>query len=84
MREGLLYDMLGRYRREDARERTVHAMQQRYHVDIGQAERVEATVCNFLEQTHATWRLEEPLAHLALQWAARAPEFRGIAPDAPA
>src|SRR5256885_12650464 len=43
MREGLLYDMLGRYRREDARERSVRAMQQRYHVDIEQAERVEST-----------------------------------------
>src|SRR5881227_3797716 len=51
MREGLLYDMLGRYRREDARERTVHAMEQRYHVDLEQAGRVEATVENFLEQT---------------------------------
>ena len=51
MREGLLYDMLGRFKREDARERTVRAMQQRYHVDIAQAERVEATARNFLEQT---------------------------------
>jgi exopolyphosphatase/guanosine-5'-triphosphate,3'-diphosphate pyrophosphatase len=75
MREGLLYDMLGRYRREDARERTVRAMQQRYHVDIEQAERVEATVRNFLEQTRATWHLEEPLAHLALKWAARLHEI---------
>src|SRR5258708_39181919 len=75
MREGLLYDMLGRYRREDARERTVRAMQQRYHVDIEQAERVEATVRNFLEQTRATWHLDEPLAHLALKWAARLHEI---------
>src|SRR5256885_9470472 len=75
MREGLLYDMLGRYRREDARERTVRGMQQRYHVDIEQAERVESTACNFLEQTRATWHLEEPLAHLALQWAARLHEI---------
>ena len=71
MREGLLYDMLGRYRREDARERSVRAMQQRYHVDIEQAERIEATVRNFLEQTRDTWKLDEPLAHLALKWAAR-------------
>jgi exopolyphosphatase / guanosine-5'-triphosphate,3'-diphosphate pyrophosphatase len=71
MREGLLYDMLGRFRREDARERSVRAMQQRYHVDTAQAERVEATVRNFLEQTRETWKLEEPLAHLALKWAAR-------------
>jgi exopolyphosphatase/guanosine-5'-triphosphate,3'-diphosphate pyrophosphatase len=75
MREGLLYDMLGRYRREDARELTVRAMQQRYHVDIAQAERVEATVRNFLEQTRAPWKLEEPLAHLALKWAARLHEI---------
>ena len=75
MREGLLYDMLGRYRREDARERTVRAMQQRYHVDIAQAERVEATARNFLEQTRETWKLEEPLAHLALKWAARLHEI---------
>ena len=75
MREGLLYDMLGRFRREDARERTVRAMQQRYHVDVEQAERVEATVLDFLEQTRETWRLEEPLAHLALKWAARLHEI---------
>lgn len=75
MREGLLYDMLGRYRREDARERTVRAMQQRYHVDTAQAERVEATVGNFLEQVRETWKLEDPLAHLALKWAARLHEI---------
>jgi exopolyphosphatase/guanosine-5'-triphosphate,3'-diphosphate pyrophosphatase len=75
MREGLLYDMLGRYRREDARERTVRAMQQRYHVDVAQAERVEATMRDFLEQTRESWKLEEPLAHLALKWAARLHEI---------
>ena len=67
MREGLLYDMLGRFHREDARERTVRAMQQRYHVDVEQAERVEATARNFLEQTRETWKLEEPLAHVCAE-----------------
>jgi exopolyphosphatase/guanosine-5'-triphosphate,3'-diphosphate pyrophosphatase len=71
MREGLLYDMLGRFTDEDARERTVRAMQQRYHVDLAQAERVEATALEFLEQVRHAWRLEDPLADLALQWAAR-------------
>jgi exopolyphosphatase/guanosine-5'-triphosphate,3'-diphosphate pyrophosphatase len=75
MREGLLYDMLGRYRREDARERTVRAMQQRYHVDVAQAERIEATAGNFLEQAREAWKLEEPLAHLALKWAAQLHEI---------
>ena len=75
MREGLLYDMLGRYKHEDARGRTVRAMQQRYHVDMAQAERVEATVRNFLEQTRAAWKLEDQLAYLALKWAARLHEI---------
>jgi exopolyphosphatase/guanosine-5'-triphosphate,3'-diphosphate pyrophosphatase len=49
MREGLLYDMVGRYMHEDARERTVRSMQQRYHVDLGQAQRVEQTAVALLE-----------------------------------
>ena len=75
MREGLLYDMLGRFRHEDARDRTVRAMQQRYHVDGGQAERVEASVLKFLWQTREPWRLEEPLAEKSLKWAARLHEI---------
>ncbi len=69
MREGLLYDMVGRFTDEDARDRTTRAMQQRYHVDFAQAERVEASVLNFLEQTRETWRLSEPLAAQSLKWA---------------
>jgi len=75
MREGLLYDMLGRFTDEDARERTVRAMQQRYHVDLAQAERVEATALAFLAQVRHAWRLDDPLADLALQWAARLHEI---------
>ncbi len=75
MREGLLYDMLGRFRHEDARDRTVRAMQQRYHVDASQAERVEVTVLKFLWQTREVWRLEEPLAEKSLKWASRLHEI---------
>src|SRR5580693_6623255 len=75
MREGLLYDMLGRFRHEDARDRTVRGMQQRYHVDASQAERVEATLLKFLGQTRGTWRLGEPLAEKSLKWASRLHEI---------
>ena len=75
MREGLLYDMVGRFTDEDARERTVRAMQHRYHVDLAQAERIEATVLDFLRRTRAAWRLDAPLADLALKWAARLHEI---------
>jgi exopolyphosphatase/guanosine-5'-triphosphate,3'-diphosphate pyrophosphatase len=75
MREGLLYDMIGRYTDEDARERTVRSMQQRYHVDAGQAQRVEDTAVGFLAQVRRAWGLEDPLAELALRWAARLHEI---------
>ncbi len=75
MREGLLYDLVGRFTDEDARERTVRAMQRRYHVDLAQAERVELTVLEFLRQTSTAWRLDDPLGALALKWGARLHEI---------
>jgi exopolyphosphatase/guanosine-5'-triphosphate,3'-diphosphate pyrophosphatase len=71
MREGLLYDLMGRFTDEDARVRSVRAMEQRYHVDGLQADRVEATVVGLLEQVESEWGLEDPLAELVLRWAAR-------------
>lgn len=76
LRDGLLYDMVGRFTGEgDARERTVASMQQRYHVDTAQAARVEATAVNFLGQVRADWELDDPLAEQALRWAARLHEI---------
>jgi exopolyphosphatase/guanosine-5'-triphosphate,3'-diphosphate pyrophosphatase len=75
MREGLLYDLLGRYTDEDARERTVRSMQERYHVDSVQAERVEATVADFLSQVEDPWSLADPAIEQILRWAARLHEI---------
>ena len=71
MREGLLYDLMGRFTNEDARVRSVRAMEKRYHVDSLQASRVEATAVMLLKQVEADWALEDPLAELVLRWAAR-------------
>ncbi len=75
MREGLLYDMIGRGTNEDARERTVRSMQQRYHVDLAQAQRVEDTATNLLDFVRTAWGLDDPLAELSLRWAARLHEI---------
>jgi exopolyphosphatase/guanosine-5'-triphosphate,3'-diphosphate pyrophosphatase len=75
LRDGLLYDMVGRLTRSDARERTVGSMQRRYHVDLEQAERVEATALQFLSQVKMPWNLSDPLAELSLKWAARLHEI---------
>src|SRR5690606_10724511 len=71
LREGLLYDMLGRMHDEDARERTIHAMQRRYHVDEEQAARVEATVEFLLTQVQQRWGLEDGRYRRLLKWSAQ-------------
>ena len=71
LREGLLYDMLGRLQDEDARERSIRAMQRRYHVDLEQAARVEATAGVLLEQVARGWQLIEQRYRQLLAWAAR-------------
>jgi exopolyphosphatase/guanosine-5'-triphosphate,3'-diphosphate pyrophosphatase len=40
LRQGVLYDLMGRVQHRDMRELTVKAFMRRYHVDAGQAERV--------------------------------------------
>ena len=51
LREGLLYDLLGRINNYDIRDRTVAAMATRYHVDVEHAGRVKATALMLWEQT---------------------------------
>ncbi len=76
LREGLLYDMLGRLRPEDdVRERSVRSMSTRFHVDEEQAARVEHTALQLMAQTAGTWDLEDPLAEQALRWASRLHEI---------
>jgi exopolyphosphatase/guanosine-5'-triphosphate,3'-diphosphate pyrophosphatase len=75
LRDGLLYDLLGRHTDEDARVRTVRAMQARYHVDIAQAARVESTALSLLAQVRDAWSLHEPLAEMTLAWAAKLHEI---------
>ena len=75
LREGLLYDLLGRMRREDARERTVRAMEDRYSVDKEQAERVATTSEALRRQCSELWGLDGDLAQLFLDWSARLHEI---------
>ena len=75
MRDGILYDLVGRMTHEDARDRTVRAMQARYHVESVQADRVESTAIGFLEQVAETWQLDEPGVDQLISWAARLHEI---------
>jgi len=75
LREGLLYDLLGRLQHEDARVRTVEAMAARYQVDPEQSRRVAATAALLRKQCATGWQLNSDLAGLALEWAARLHEI---------
>lgn len=75
LREGLLYDLIGRLQHEDARERSVRAMAARYHVDDNQAQRVARTAKMLLEQCSDDWQLEMPFSGHILDWSARLHEI---------
>ena len=75
LREGLLYDYIGRTQHEDARERSVRALASRYNVDSDQAERVTNTAAELLGQSAARWQLDSELATLVLGWSARLHEI---------
>lgn len=70
LREGLLYDQLGRLQHADARERSIEAMARRYSVDRAQAQRVAETARALLQQCNTRWKLGSPLAASMLDWAA--------------
>ena len=75
LREGILYDLIGRSTDEDSRIRTVRAMEARYHVEGDQADRVENTALSLLEQVALEWQLQQPILRQMLSWAARLHEI---------
>ncbi|MBC9252761.1 exopolyphosphatase [Pseudomonas alcaligenes] len=75
LREGVLYDLLGRHHHEDVRERTLGALMERYHVDVQQAARVEAKALQALEKVAVAWQLDDDWHRDLLQWGARVHEI---------
>lgn len=71
LREGLLYDMVGRICHEDVRERTVLAMQERYHVDTAHAQAVEQTALAAFDQLAGAWALDADYHRDLLRWSCR-------------
>ncbi|MFO1423210.1 MAG: Ppx/GppA phosphatase family protein [Candidatus Competibacteraceae bacterium] len=71
LREGVIYDLLGRIRHEDVRDRTIATVIRRYGLDETQAERVNATALELLGQVRESWRLTTDDCGRILEWAAR-------------
>ena len=75
LREGVLYDLLGRDNHEDVRERTIQALQGRYSVDLDHAAAVETTATRALEQVGPDWGLGNSDYRNLLCWACRVHEI---------
>ena len=74
LREGLLYDLIGRLRHEDVREHTVAMLARRFHADGAQAERVMHTAKLGFKQVARDWGLTEEDERLLI-WAAQLHEI---------
>ncbi|MFA5493585.1 MAG: Ppx/GppA phosphatase family protein [Porticoccaceae bacterium] len=70
LREGVIYDMIGRHSHEDVRGRSVNALMQRYAVDEANARRVEDTARHLFASVRDEWGFGAGDLDL-LAWAAR-------------
>ena len=71
LREGLLYDIVGRITHEDVRDRSISAMQQRYGVDVEHSAYVSGLALNLYEQAARQWSLQNTKWRSLLLWAAQ-------------
>jgi len=74
LREGALYDILGRGTEHDPREASIRALAERYGIDADQAARVEETALFLFDQVADAWQLDADDRRL-LGWAARIHEI---------
>lgn len=75
LREGLVYEMMGRSRHSDVRERTVSTLARQFQIDQEHGRRVEATALQLHRQVAGPWSLDHPNHALILAWAARLHEI---------
>lgn len=75
LREGILYDLLGRMSEHDMREETVAEFARRYHVDTKQAARVETLALQLLDGLARDDHGDHEEARRFLAWAARLHEI---------
>ena len=75
LREGLLWDLLGRRHEGDIRERTIDDLARRYHVDAEHARRVRDTALQLLAAAAGDWELDERELGPLLRRAARLHEI---------
>ncbi len=74
LREGALWDLVGRSTHENVRERTVQAMAERFYVDTAQAQRVKEMARALFAQVQKEWKLDNGWGYW-LDWASQLHEI---------
>ncbi len=69
LREGVLYDLMGRIRHEDVRDRTIRRLRERFVLDVPHARRVRETALQLLADVAEPWGLTGPWPRTLLRWA---------------
>lgn len=69
MREGLLYDLVGRITHHDVRDATVEAAMTRWSVDIEQSKRITKTVDRLYHSTSRQWPVDAEHIKPLVTWA---------------
>jgi exopolyphosphatase/guanosine-5'-triphosphate,3'-diphosphate pyrophosphatase len=75
LREGVLYELLGRMHHQDTREATVNSFMRKYHVDRSQAKRIEKLALQLLAQVSDKLGMGEEIASQYLVWATKLHEI---------
>lgn len=75
LREGVLYDLVGRSSAEDIRNVTVSAMLAKWSVDLEHCRKVCDTALNLYGHANVTWDIQDRLFEDSLTWAAQLHEI---------
>lgn len=75
LREGLIYDQVGRITNHDIRELAIDKLMQRYHADPQQAERIHVLSSALFNQVVDHFDIDEERFENALRWAAKLHEL---------
>lgn len=70
LREGVLYDLIGRFNYQDMRDVTVNQFMRRYHVDADQAKRVKELALSLFEQIAPAIEIDSNVLRQKLLWVA--------------
>jgi len=74
LREGVIYDTIGRFNHEDVRERTVTALEARYNINTPNLQTIIGRCKNLFHDVKSDWKLNKQHKQYLL-WAARLHEI---------